>query len=345
MLDLIKKYYQAWELKDETLLDEVLHQEFYGIRTVTEKSIFTKEELITEIHKTDFILFSLELLLEENNTIDLKAVMTINNITVKANIKVMIADEKISKIYEQDELDSTRIKCIVSYDGSGFCGYQRQPNDPSIQEAIESVLQKITEEEITIHSSGRTDKGVHAFNQVFHFDTTSKIEPKKFSMVLNSYLPDSIHIKSSEKVVDTFHSRYDVKTKEYMYKINTKEFNPIQRNYEWYIEDFDYEVFTRELESIKGVHDFTSFTKTQKNHSNEREIYDVRMIRKDDHVYIYITGNGFLRYMVRNIIGALYSISKGKTEYSMKELLALKDSSLVKEKAPAAGLYLYKVEY
>ncbi len=345
MLELIKKYYQAWELKDETLLDEVLHQTFYGIRTVNEKSIFTKEELLAEMNETDFILFSLDLLHEENDIIDLKAVMTINNVTVKANIKVTITDGKISKIYEQVELDCIRIKCVVSYDGSGFCGYQRQPNDSSIQEAIESVLARITDEEITIHSSGRTDKGVHAFNQVFHFDTTSKIEPTKFSMVLNSYLPDSIHIKSSEKIVETFHSRYDVKAKEYMYKINTKEFNPIQRNYEWFIEDFDFEIFERELESIKGVHDFTSFTKTQKNHSNVREIYDVRMKQKDNHVYIYITGNGFLRYMVRNIIGAIYSISKGKSQYTMKELLELKDSSLVKEKAPAAGLYLYKVTY
>jgi len=203
----------------------------------------------------------------------------------------------------------------------------------------------LTKEEITIHSSGRTDKGVHAINQVFHFDTISKIDPKDFARVLKSYLPDSIYIKSSEKVHATFHSRYDSYSKEYTYKLNLGEYDPIQRNYEWNVTNIDINLLKKELNSIIGTHNFTSFTKTKEDKIMTRTIFDVNIEERGDYLFISIIGSGFLRYMVRYIIGTVVEISKGNINDSLLDFISYKNSSKVLWKAPSSGLYLKEVIY
>ncbi len=239
----------------------------------------------------------------------------------------------------------TRIRCTVTYDGSTFSGFQRQPDLMTVQGEIEKALFYLTKEEITIHSSGRTDKGVHAINQTFHFDTLSKIEPNDFARVLRSYLPDSIYLKSSEKVHATFHSRYDSYSKEYVYKLNLGEYDPIQREYEWNVNDIDVVLLKKELSSIIGTHDFTSFTKTKEDKIMTRTIFDINVEEKGDYLYISIIGSGFLRYMVRYIIGTVVEIAKGNTKETLIDFINYKNSSEVKWKAPSSGLYLKEVIY
>ena len=124
-----------------------------------------------------------------------------------------------------------RIKCIVSYDGTNFYGWQIQPDRRTVQEEIQKAIYKITKEEVTIHSSGRTDAGVHANGQVFHFDIQKQLPEKQWIRALNNFLPDDIYIKDSFIVDESFHARYSAKKKEYRYLVSTKAYNPIERLY------------------------------------------------------------------------------------------------------------------
>ena len=195
--------------------------------------------------------------------------------------KFVFKDNLIIRAYETiEKVGYSRLMCTVTYDGSIYSGFQRQPGLLTVQGEIEKGLKFLTKEDITIYSSGRTDKGVHAINQTFHFDTLSKIDPINFSRVLGNFLPDSIYLKSSKLVHDTFHTRYDAYSKEYVYKINTAEYDPIQRNYEWNVKGINIELLKKELNSIIGTHDFTSFTKTKEDKLMVRTIYDTKVEEK-----------------------------------------------------------------
>jgi tRNA pseudouridine38-40 synthase len=225
-----------------------------------------------------------------------------------------------------------------------FNGYQKQPTKNTVQDEIELAIYKATKSKCIIHSSGRTDSGVHAYNQVFHFDIDSKIPDDKFKDVLNSFLPDGIYIKDSIQVHETFHSRYDIEYKEYVYKINKKEYDVIMRNYEWYPGIVDYTVFKNELKSIIGTHDFTSLTKTNEK-SNVRTIFDISFVENDHYIYTYIRGNGFLRYMVRNIIASAIIVAQNKTSLDLLGIINKKDNNILKDIAPSGGLYMNKVKH
>ena len=179
---------------------------------------------------------------------------------------------------------------------------------------------------------------------MFHVDTGSTINPSNFKDVLNSYLAEGIFVKESMEVHETFHSRYDIASKQYVYKINKLEYDVIMRNYEYYPGEMDYSVFKKELLSIMGTHDFTSLTKTN-NLDNRRSIYDIEFVENDHYLYVYITGNGFLRYMVRNIIATAITIAKKRTPFSLLQIIDKKDNTIIKDIAPACGLYLNKVVY
>ena len=343
MIEQIRDYYSAWISNDIVLLETVMFRNIFGVRTYREEKLYTKQELLENFESNTIESVVIEDFKEVDDYVRCRLVINDTEVSAKFTFK----EERIYKVYEEKTTNNRRIKCVVAYDGSSYSGYQKQLNASSIQGTIETAIKKTFNQDklVSIHSSGRTDKGVHAVNQVFHFDINSKMKTHAISQVLNRYLPDSIYIKSAEEVEQTFHSRYDLKVKEYMYKINYREFDPIQINYEWFIKDFDLEVFKRELKSVVGTHDFTTFTKNIPNHINIRTIFDVSIKTDDYFTYIYIKGNGFLRYMVRNIIGAIYLISTGKLDYSVQELIELKDVTLINEKAPASGLYLYDVKF
>lgn len=260
-------------------------------------------------------------------------------------MKIEVKDSLIFKVYEVKKLvDKKRIKCVIQYDGSMFYGYQKQPRQTTIQTTIEAAIKSVLDEDVIIHSSGRTDKGVHAYNQVIHFDTASSIPGHNIYKLLNKVLPDAINIKSSIEVHETFHSRYDILSKEYVYIINKKEYDVTRRNYEWFVPNLDTDVLKKELSLLIGTHDFASFTKTT-DKDTVRTIYEIRVEEDETHIKVFIKGNGFLRYMVRNIIAYSVNVVTGKTDFTLLDILAKKDNSVIKDIAPAGGLYMNEVKY
>lgn len=348
--DVINQYFKAWESKDVNLLKSLFSDNNLVIRTPHKSLIFSDQKLIEQFSQFDKVVFSIGNIDDENQEIivTLTATYYKKNEELKMNLimKFVFKDILLTRVYETTHNpEYSRIVCVVSYDGSVYNGFQRQINQPTVQGDIEKGLYYLTKEHITIHSSGRTDKGVHAHNQVFHFDTKININPSDFHKVLNNYLPDTIHIKSSFLASQTFHTRYDSVYKEYCYKINTGEYDPIQRNYEWATGSFDISIFKKEMLSIIGTHNFTSFTKTKEDKEMVRTIFDVSFTEKDGFLLCYIKGNGFLHFMVRYLIGTAIEIAKNKIDLSMLDLVALQDSSAVRWKAPSSGLYLSKVKY
>lgn len=239
-----------------------------------------------------------------------------------------------------------------SYDGTNYNGYQKQPKVKTIQGEIEKALKKINSgKAITIHASGRTDAGVHAYNQKAHFDIETKMSPEQIKKSLNSLIPDDIYIKSINKVTEDFHARYNVTAKEYVYEINMGPYNPIKKNYEYqYNKRLDVPEMERALKYLEGEHNFKSFTKA----SEEKEDYTRRIIQtvltrdtKDlNHITISFLGTGFLRYMVRNMVGLLIEVGEGKIKSEeVIDILKAEDRTKSGVCAPSCGLYLKDVYY
>ncbi|KGJ48841.1 tRNA pseudouridine synthase A [Clostridium sp. NCR] len=242
------------------------------------------------------------------------------------------------------------IKITIEYDGSRYKGFQRlKDNDNTIQGKIEAVLSKMADEKIEIIGSGRTDMGVHAYNQVANFKTNSSLSVRKINDCLNNYLPEDIAIKSVEEVDERFHSRYNVKQKVYLYKINNSKTQDVfLRKYSTYIEKpLDIELMKKASEYLVGEHDFTSFASSKsKKKSNVREIHSITINKNKDMIDIFVEGNGFLYNMVRIIAGALIEVGLNKkTPEDIKLMLDAKDRSKASDTAPAKGLYLYSVKY
>lgn len=242
------------------------------------------------------------------------------------------------------------IKITIEYDGSRYKGFQRlNDSENTIQGKIESVLGKMADEKIEIIGSGRTDMGVHAHNQVANFKTSSNLSIKKINEYLNKYLPEDIVIKKVEEVEDRFHSRYNVKQKVYLYKINNSKTQDVfLRKYSTHIEKpLDIELMKKASEHLVGEHDFTSFASSKsKKKSNVREIYSITINKNKDIIDIFVEGNGFLYNMVRIIVGALIDVGlHKKTPEDVKIMLDKKDRSEASDTAPAKGLYLYSVKY
>ncbi|NCC71700.1 tRNA pseudouridine(38-40) synthase TruA, partial [bacterium] len=193
-----------------------------------------------------------------------------------------------------------------SYDGSDFQGYQKQPNKKTVQGNIEEVLSKRFGEEINIYSSGRTDKGVHAINQYAHFDVKEN-DIRKLKQYLNTYLSDSIYIKEIKKVEEDFHSRHSSKRKTYIYLINTNEYEVTKRKYELqYCKPINLAFLKETSLYFLGEHNFENFTSVEDKRENYvRTIYNISIKETSGIISIKIEGKGFLRYMVRNIVGAL----------------------------------------
>jgi tRNA pseudouridine38-40 synthase len=336
---MIKEYYQALKENDKETLKQLLHPSLYGVRVYNESTYYDRVSFLNDLEKFEYQNVVVNNILNENHLV---VEGTLNN--QEFITKVKVKDNLIYKVFETIKTNCRRIRCTISYDGSLYSGYQKQINSNSVQGTFEYAMKKALKQDISIHSSGRTDKGVHAINQVIHFDIKMKMPLYNLRSLLNTYLPDSIYIKEINEENETFHSRYDVVEKTYCYKMNLKEYSPIQRNYEWFVPSLPIDKYKETMKQILGTHDFTSFTKTA-NKNKIRTIYNVQIEQKDDILYTYVTGNGFLRYMVRNIIGVAVKIANNVESYSMEELLEKKDVTLVKDKAPSNGLYLYNVKY
>ncbi|MGX4600382.1 tRNA pseudouridine(38-40) synthase TruA [Faecalimicrobium sp. JNUCC 81] len=242
------------------------------------------------------------------------------------------------------------IKMTIKYDGSRYKGFQRlQDNDMTIQGKIESVLSKMTDENIEIIGSGRTDMGVHAYGQVANFKTNSDMSIKKMEAYLYEYLPEDIVVTQLEEVEERFHSRYNAKSKVYLYKIyNNKVHDPFLRKYTTHISKrLDLDLMKEASQFLIGEHDFTSFASSKsKKKSNIRTIESISIQENNNVIEIYVEGDGFLYNMVRIIAGALLEVGlRKKSPQDIKDMLDAKDRTKASDTAPAKGLYLYKVKY
>lgn len=248
---------------------------------------------------------------------------------------------------------STRYKMTLAYDGHLFHGFQVQPHQRTVQGCIEQALLKMTKgQRVIVHGSGRTDAGVHALNQVIHFDYPGHpLTPKQMLLALNSMMPRDIIFKHSEIVDQNFHVQYDIQGKWYRYVVSLDHFvNPFKR---FYTGHYPYPVDVKKMQvaaaDLLGTHDFTSFAASGGQIINKvRTMYYVKITPKfdDNEIVFDFIATGFLYNMVRILVGTLLEIGNGKRPvHDLPRVIAAKDRQEVRSTAPASGLYLYQVFY
>ena len=242
-----------------------------------------------------------------------------------------------------------RVRLIVSYDGTNYCGWQIQNNGITVEEVLNRALTDLCREEIAVIGASRTDSGVHALGNVAVFDTNSRIPGEKFSFALNQRLPDDIRIQRSDEVADDWHPRFQdtVKTYEYCF-LNRRIPDPMRRLYSYFIYyPMDVGNMQKAADYLIGEHDFKSFcTPRTQVRSTVRTIYDLTLTKEGDEIRMRITGNGFLYNMVRIIAGTLARVGTGLyTPERVKEILEAKDRNVSGPKAPPQGLTLISIAY
>jgi tRNA pseudouridine38-40 synthase len=241
-------------------------------------------------------------------------------------------------------------KLTIEYDGSCYCGWQRQKSEPTIQEEIEKALNKMTGQTISLKGSGRTDAGVHAYGQVANFSCNTSLTADVFLKGLNSLLPKDIVIKGCENVSEDFHARYSAKQKTYAYRILNRTLPcAIGRQYAWHIRTrLDNDAMKRALQHVVGTHDFKAFEGAGSPRTHTiRTVESVEIYRKDSDSLIFeITADGFLRFMIRNVVGTLVEVGTGKcTPDGFYRILQSRDRNQAGVTAPPHGLFLMRVEY
>jgi len=249
------------------------------------------------------------------------------------------------------------IKLVIAYDGTRFAGWQKQKNEPTIQGLLEEAVTKMATTSVVIHGAGRTDAGVHALGMVANFSTGTNIPCPGFLKGLNSILPVDIRILAVMETGPEFHARLNACAKTYYYDIcNAPVQIPTERLYSAHVPGFlDIEAIKDSLVCLQGRHDFSSFEASGSRDLEKtagrgaiREIFAARVSRSEieDKIRITLTGDGFLRHMVRNIAGTLIQVGKGKiTVKDFTQILAAQDRTCAGPTAPAHGLFLQKVHY
>lgn len=239
----------------------------------------------------------------------------------------------------------------VSYKGSKYQGWQKQTAAPTVQEEIEKVLSKILNTPISIYGSGRTDAGVHAICQTFHFDVEKEVDIDRLKYSVNCCLPEDIYISELKEVDENFHSRYSAKGKVYRYDIQFGERDVFSKELEATISiPTDISLLEKALQLFVGKHDFKDFTSKEEDEDKfVREIYKINLEYsvQTKKASITISGNGFMRYMIRFIVGASLAVAQNKEsldfiEYHLKEK---NEREIISYKAPSEGLYLVDVIY
>jgi tRNA pseudouridine38-40 synthase len=242
------------------------------------------------------------------------------------------------------------IKLTIEYDGTGYHGWQIQPNRRTIQGVLQERIETMTKEPISLIASGRTDAGVHALGQVANFRTESRIPLDAIKRGLNSLLPDDIAIQRVEAVRDNFHARFSARSKLYEYRVlNSLVPSPIQRNFSWHVSRrLDLEAMRRTAQMLLGTHDFSSFRSAHTDNLNPvRTLMKMEIQKKRHHmIAIRLRADAFLKQMVRNIVGTLVDIGRGKIDpEAMEAILHARNRPSAGMTAPPWGLFLVEVEY
>ena len=242
-----------------------------------------------------------------------------------------------------------RFRCTVSYVGNAYDGWQSQRNGRSVQEQIEEVLHAIAHTKINITASGRTDAGVSARAQVFHFDSDMDLSARKWMGALNGRLPKDIHIMDIEETDQLFHARYNVRMKQYAYRVNLGPYDVFTKDtaYQCPVK-LDTGKMEQASKYLIGTHDFTSFNSNPLSETPDqvRTVTDIVFEKNGNILTMYFTGKGFLRYMVRMMSAALIEVGKGKMEpEGVKRMLDARSKTIARKNAPANGLTLEWVDY
>ena len=255
-------------------------------------------------------------------------------------------------------MSQKNIRLLIAYDGTDFCGWQRQQNGITIQGCIEEKLSIITQEQIEVNGAGRTDAGVHALGMVANFQTRAGMTAQAFQNALNSMLPVAIRILEAVEVELDFHARYRSMGKTYRYDFFTGSIQwPIERLYcPNILCSFAADRLTASLESLVGSHDFSSFEATGSRDRSRttgrgavRTLTEARCATdpaRPEHFSFFFTGDGFLRHMVRNLAGTLFLVGAGRISHTeFTAIMAARNRQLAGPTAPACGLFLVQVHY
>lgn len=243
-----------------------------------------------------------------------------------------------------------RYKCIVEYEGSDFCGWQRQADFPSVQSVLEEAIKAFSNEKVSLCTAGRTDAGVHAWGQVCHFDLETDFPEEKVWGAINYHVrPNRVAVTRVEKVDEHFHARFSAKRRYYQYHImNRRTPLILDEKRAWHVGVPLNEKWMQVAANyLLGKHDFTSFRDGQCQASSPIKTLDLLQIeRHDDHIIIHTNAKSFLHHMVRNMAGSLKLVGEGKWKpEEMKHVLEATDRTKAGPTAPAHGLYFMKVDY
>jgi|SRR5579862_1623111 len=246
------------------------------------------------------------------------------------------------------------IKLVLAYDGTDFCGWQIQPDSPTIQGTLASAIGRITGEKVLPQGSGRTDAGVHALAQAASFTTESSIPSENWVKALNDVLPASIRVVEAADVPAQFHARKSATGKTYRYRIfRGAVCPPFLCRYTWH---YPYPLNETTMQNaaafVTGEHDFTSFAAVDPERdchearSNVRRIFESKWDNSAEELIYTVRGNGFLHHMVRNLVGTFVLVGKGTLQpQDVTRILAARDRAAAGATVPACGLYLVSVEY
>ncbi len=240
-------------------------------------------------------------------------------------------------------------KATIEYDGTAYAGWQRQPNQPTIQDAVEAALRRITQTDVSAIAAGRTDAGVHALGQVVSFRTEKPLTPDDWLRALNATLPVDISVGAVELVSDDFHARFSAVRKLYAYRILHRPFrSALERTRAWHLYGaLNLDPMREASGHLVGKHDFSSF----QGHPTDVEnpICDLQrldVMKDQDIVRIEIEADRFLKQMVRAMVGTLVEVGQGKRKpEDVKRILEATDRRAAGYTAPAQGLYLMRVDY
>lgn len=240
-----------------------------------------------------------------------------------------------------------RIKLIVAYEGTNYVGWQYQPNGMSVQQRLEQAIHQLTGIIHTVYSSGRTDSGVHARGMVCHLDTEKIFPLTAWREGLNRFLPDDIAVRDAEQVDDQFHARFSARGKRYRYTILRDSVrSPMERKTSWQVKkSLDLEKIKLAAQDFIGQHDFAAFRTTGCSAGTTiRELFSITFIEDGTLLHIDVCGSGFLRNMIRMMVGTLVQIGRGRRPASaIQKLLADAGSAPSPLTAPAQGLCLMEV--
>ena len=242
-----------------------------------------------------------------------------------------------------------RFRLTIEYDGTAYCGWQRQQNGPSVQETLEQALCMLTQERVSVTGSSRTDAGVHALGLCAHFDSATRIPAQKLAFALNTMLPPDIRVRESSLAPEGFHARYSACGKLYRYAFyNARHDCAIGRQYAAHIPlPMDERLMDEEAQALLGTHDFAAFAASGSvAKSTVRTIVGARVTREGERVTLCVKGDGFLYNMVRIIAGTLAEIGTGKrAPGAIARAIETGDRLALGQTAPARGLTLVRVFY